>query len=67
MRAGGRNGGNGAFAEAGLGGRRDALLQDGMAGRGVGIGWQGRGAGRFRDGQWLSWYPGSPGAESAVF
>ena len=43
MRAGGRYGGNGSFAEAGLGGRRDALLQHGMAGRGVGIGWQGRG------------------------
>lgn len=43
MRAGGRNGGNGAFAEAGLGGRRDALLRHGLAGRGVGIGLQGRG------------------------
>lgn len=45
MRAGGRNGGNGSFAEAGLGGRRDALLRHGMAGMGVGIGLQGRGAG----------------------
>ncbi len=50
MRAGGRNGGNGAFAGASLGGKRDELLQHGRAGRGVGIGLQGRGLGRFRDG-----------------
>ncbi len=43
MRAGGRNGGNGSFAAAGLGGRRDGLLRHGLAGRVVGIGVQGRG------------------------
>lgn len=55
MRAGGRNGGNGAFAGAGLGGRRDALLRHGLAGRGVGIWLQGRGLGRFGDGWWPSY------------
>lgn len=53
MRAGGRYGGNGSFAEAGLGGRRDALLQHGMAGKGVGIGLQGRGLDELRFG--LCW------------
>jgi len=43
MRAGGRYGGNGSFAGTSLGGRRDGLLQHGLAGMGVGIGLQGRG------------------------